>query len=154
VKRIIADPGHYAFAERWARERIKCEWPFKDFTAISIVDDDVMIATVLYTNYNRQNIEMHVASDGTKRWMTREFLRAVFAYPFEQLGCRRVTGVVQASNSAAYNFDKNIGFTLEGRMREASADGSDLLILGMMREECRFLELRGSHGQAVSAVSA
>jgi RimJ/RimL family protein N-acetyltransferase len=154
VRHIVTSPGHYGRAGQWAQTKIGCEWAFKDFTAISIIDDCLqsfgqMIATVLYTNYNRQNIEMHVASDGSRKWMTRAFLHAVFAYPFLQLECRRVTGIVMGSNADALRFDKSIGFTLEGTMREASTDGSDLLILGMLREECRFLEMKRSHhGQA------
>jgi RimJ/RimL family protein N-acetyltransferase len=77
--------------------------------------------------------------------MTRDFLRVAFRYPFVQLGCNRVTGYVPASNADALRFDLNLGFKIEGRMREAIETGEDVLVLGMLRGECRFIQMR-KHG--------
>ena len=83
---------------------------------------------------------MHIAAVPGRRWMTRDFLRVAFRYPFWQLGCRRVTGYVPASNADALRFDLHLGFVQEGRMREALPDGEDVIVLGMLRNECRWLE--------------
>lgn len=139
MKRIVFDPAHNHMAGMWAQQRIGNPYPFRDFVAMSLLDGDAMVATVLYCNHSRNNIELHVASDGSKKWMTRAYLRCVFDYPFNHLRVARVTGVVPASNAQALKFDLALGFQVEGRMREAYLDGSDLLILGMLRSECRFL---------------
>lgn len=71
--------------------------------------------------------------------MTREFLRVAFRYPFYQLKVRRVTGYVPASNADALRFDLHLGFVQEGLMREAMDTGEDVVVLGMLKRECRWL---------------
>lgn len=130
----------------WARDRIGLLRPFEQYAkAIMLLDDQKLLAVTVYTDYAPRNISLHIASNGSKRWLTRAFLLASFDYPFDQLGVRRVTGLVAASNPAALKFDLHLGFRVEGRMRGASEDGSDLLVLGMLRHECRYL--RAKHGQ-------
>lgn len=148
MKTLRFDAEHYPLAGAWAQERIGTPFPFRDFTALTLIESPRIVATVLYCNWNGANVEMHVASDGTRQWMTRSYLRVVFAYPFEQLQVRRVSGVVAESNVDAVNFDFALGFKLEGRMRQAATDGSDLLILGMLRSECRFLS-GGRNGKRI-----
>lgn len=124
----------------WALERIAHvpswgEW----FEAIGLERDGDLLAVVVYNLWSGADIAMHVAAMPGRRWMTRAFLRAVFRYPFVQLGCRRVTGYVPASNADALRFDRHLGFVEEGRMREALPTGEDVLVLGMLRRECRWL---------------
>lgn len=130
----------------WAQSHIALDSPFGDRAkAIMLFDDLTIVAATIYTDFTDRNLCMHIASDGTRRWMTRAFLFASFSYPFEQLGVARVTGLVAASNPAALRFDLHLGFRIEGRLRTASPDGSDLLVLGMLRQECR--HLRAEHGK-------
>jgi len=135
----------------WAQRTIGLRFPWREPTAIMLFDDNVLRACVAYTDYDEVNLGMHIASDGSRRWLTREYLRACFGYPFEQLGVRRVTGLVAASNPAALRFDTHLGFRMEGRLRHAAQDGSDLLVLGMLRGECRYLR-DSEHGQELRAV--
>lgn len=113
------------------------------------VDDETMsgqlLAATWYEGFNGANINMHVAAIPGGRWMTREFLRAVFIYPFETCKVKRVTGLVAESNTAARRFDEHIGFTLETRLKDATPDG-DLLVYRMFKDECRWLRMR-PHGQ-------
>jgi RimJ/RimL family protein N-acetyltransferase len=57
-----------------------------------------------------------------------------------QLGVQRVTGYVPASNAAALRFDRHLGFVEEGRLREALPGGEDVIVLGMLKRECRWWE--------------
>jgi len=98
-----------------------------------------LVAGVVYAQKTHCNVLMHVASDGSRQWMTPEYLGFCFAYPFNHLKCERVTGFVRADNIDAQRFDEHLGFIREGRLRRACADGTDLIVYGMLREECRFL---------------
>lgn len=71
-------------------------------------------------------------------WLNRTILRAIFRYPFEQLGCHRVTARVMADNQHAIDFDEKIGFVREGTMRQAR-NGTDVHIYGMLKTECRWI---------------
>lgn len=147
MKRIIWDSP--ARTMLFVAERVG-EDCFHDYGAIGLEENGRLIAGVVYTLYTGEhgNIMMHVASDGSRRWMTPAYLSACFRFPFVQMKCRRVTGLVRADNAAAQRFDEHLGFKREGVMRQACNDGMDLIVYGMLKEECRFLG--GSHVSRVS----
>lgn len=113
---------------------------WEDYSAIGMMKDDKLIAGVIYNHFSLPNICMHVASEG-RHWLNREFLFAVFDYPFNQLGCGRITALVPRKNIIARKFDKHIGFKYEGRLRRSLPDGDDMMIYGMLKEECKWLNV-------------
>lgn len=74
---------------------------------------------------------------GERGWLSRGFLRVVFAYLWNQLNLRRVTGRIHDNNADAIEASQRLGFVCEGRLRQARPDGGDVLIYGLLREECR-----------------
>ncbi len=102
--------------------------------------DGELIAGVLYEGYNGQNVWMHVAAVPGTQWMTRDFLRYCFHYPFNEMGVARVSGYVNASNKEARRLDEHLGFKPEAVIRGAAPDGDDVIIYAMWREDCRFLK--------------
>jgi RimJ/RimL family protein N-acetyltransferase len=100
-----------------------------------------ILAAVLFEDYNGANINMHVAAVPGKRWLNREYLWYCFYYPFVQLGCKRITGIVPSVNMAARKFDENIGFTLEATLKDAHPQG-DLLVYVMTKESCKWHTLK------------
>lgn len=139
MRRVVYDQKE-RFGE-FAREVIGgVEWWGPDYQAIGLEEDGQPIAAVVYNHWSDVDCAMHVAAVPGRRWMTREFLRAVFRYPFIQEGCHRVTGYVPASNADALRFDIHLGFKPEGKMRDATHDGEDVWVLGMLKRECRWLQ--------------
>ena len=110
--------------------------------SIGLVEDGELIAGVVFNLYNGPSILMHVAAVPGKRWMTRDYLFRCFAYPFLQLQCNRISGLVRADNFAAQRFDEHLGFVREGVVRKGADDGTDLILYGMLKEECRWLEIK------------
>lgn len=108
-------------------------------TAIGLDRGGVIVAGAIYERCNGRNVFFHGASDGSKLWATRGFLRALFYHPFSTLAVPRITTVVASSNHAALAFDMKLGFTEEGRMRGAAHDGSDSIYLVMWQDDCRWL---------------
>jgi RimJ/RimL family protein N-acetyltransferase len=128
-------------AERleWAAKVIGVSGFRDDARTISVLGDDGRIrAVVVYDTWSECDVNMHVASDGSARWMTRDALVLFFAYPFIQCGMRRVTALVPAKNAHALRFDRKLGFEDEGYFKHA-LPGGDLVALGMLRESCRFI---------------
>jgi RimJ/RimL family protein N-acetyltransferase len=146
MKRIVWDQPERVMQFVAAQTGEDC---YRDYTAIGLELDGELIAGVVYTLHTgpRGAVMMHVASDGSRRWMTHAYLAACFRYPFVQLGCRRVTGLVRADNAAAQRFDEHLGFRREGLIRQGCNDGCDLILYGMLESECRFLE--GKHHAAL-----
>src|SRR3990167_7695851 len=97
-----------------------------------------LIAGVAFNEFNGVNINMHVSSDGTRQWMTREYLWACFHYPFEQAKVKRITGLVGEGNRQSQRFNEHLGLRLEATLEGAHPTG-DLLIYRMRKADCRFL---------------
>lgn len=65
-------------------------------------------------------------------------VKALFIYPFEQLKVDRITCRIRSGNTKAIRLAEELGFTLEGRLRQM-LQGKDQLIFGMLKHECRYL---------------
>lgn len=125
-----------------------CEWvaarvdeeDFGEYArGIGLEKDGELVAGVVYNNYNKTNVYMHVAVEYGGKYLTRSFVTCCFAYPFVQLGVNRVTGLVRVDNLPAQKFDEHLGFKREGLVRRACEDGTDMILYGMLREECKWL---------------
>jgi RimJ/RimL family protein N-acetyltransferase len=124
---------------QWVGERLDEDDFGPGAKGIGLEKDGELIAGVVFNNYNKLNIYMHVAAKQGTNWLTRQYLTCCFAYPFVQLGVNRVTGLVRVDNLPAQKFDEHLGFKREGLVRRACEDGTDMILYGMLREECRFL---------------
>jgi RimJ/RimL family protein N-acetyltransferase len=143
VKRIVPDqPDRVG---QWVARQIDPFVRFAVHTAIGLEENGGLIAGVVYEGYNGANIQMHVAAHPGCRWLNRQFLHFAFWYPFVQLDCARVTGLVPDDNAEARVFDEHLGFVLEARLKEAHPTG-DLLVYRMFRRDCRWLNLKVSYG--------
>jgi len=106
--------------------------------ALGLERDGRLVAGVLYDGWNGVNMWMHSAIE-TGAYLGRTFPWYVFHYPFNEIGCRRLTGLVEASNAEALRFNSRLGFKIEARLAGAATDGGDTLIMVMTRENCRWL---------------
>lgn len=97
---------------------------------------------------------MHVAAEPGVNWISRRFLHLVFSYPFVQLKCKKVLGVVGSGNTAAQRLDEHLGFELEATLTDAHPDGA-LLVYSMRKEDCRWLNIfeRKPHEQTQSTTT-
>jgi len=110
-----------------------------DMKVIGLERDGELIAGVLFENFNGRNCWMHVAV-APGEYVTRAFTRYSFEYPFRELGLQRLTGWVEASNTAARDFDERLGFEVEAVLNSAASDGGPALIYCMRRENCRWIK--------------
>ena len=137
----------------WTMTRMGSEWYPGMGYALGYEVDGKLIAGVAYTDWNGASLQMHVAAEPGRRWLRREFLFTSFWYPFEQLRCRKVLGVIAASNADSLAFARNLGFTLEATLKDAHPNG-DLLVHSMTREQCKWLSKETYHGETLESSSA
>lgn len=140
--------GKDALVGPWVAERSGGTWTPGGAVTIGLFDEDKgLLAGVIYENWNYANIFMHVAAVDGARWLTREFAWFVAYYPFNQLGCKRVSGLTPSSNARARKFNEALGFKQEAILKDAAPDG-DLILYYMRREDCRWLKLKDKpHGK-------
>lgn len=133
--RIVSDPGRvFAFC----KERMPLSL-VAGMKGLGLEKDGELVAGVLYEGYNQHNVWMHVAAEPGAKWLNRDFLRYSFHYPFVELGCKRVSGYVEASNELARRFDEHLGFRQEAILEGAASDGGDVILYVMRREDCRYV---------------
>ncbi len=96
-----------------------------------------LVAGVAYADWNGPNVVCHIAAVG-KYWATRQYLRTIFDYPFNQQNVARITVCVGEGNSASRRFVGHLGFTLEATLERAHPSGN-LLVYRMFRHDCRYL---------------
>jgi RimJ/RimL family protein N-acetyltransferase len=121
----------------WASKALDAKYSYEDGCRVftHLHDDGRIAAVVVYSRFHETNCEMSIASDGSRRWITRRFAAMAFAYPFITLKKRRVMGIVKEDNEAALRLDAKLGFQFEGRLRKWFGD-KDGILLGMLKEEC------------------
>lgn len=127
--------------------RAKCEYNPAVHTTIGVVDsskapdDPARIhGGVVFYAYTGSAIWIHVAARDEK-WITPDMLWCTFHYPFVQLGCSRLYGLLESANEPALNFDLKLGFEVQATLPGLFASGPGLVIC-MEREKCRWLKLK------------
>lgn len=116
-----------------------------DRVIANVCNDGNILAVSVYSHFTATNCEMSIASDGSRRWMSKGFLKVSYLYPFIQCGLLRVTGIVEPDNTEALRLDEHIGMVREGVLRNwfKGKDGTvkDGILMGMTREECKWIRM-------------
>ena len=136
MKEVVYEPREEMIA--WAEETGGNRYR-DDAKAIGVRDETGWRGVVVFDTFTTTGCWIHVVSDGTARWMTREFILRVFAYPFVQLQYPRLSAFVSERNTRSRQFCESFGFSREGTLRQAGEEGEDIIMFGMLRSECRWL---------------
>jgi hypothetical protein len=110
---------------------------------IANVKDGRLLGGVIFTAYTGASMALHVAGFDPN-WIDRDMLWITFHYPFVTCGVRKILGAIPTSNQKTVLFSRKLGFVEETRISDVFAD-SDLLIVSMRKEHCRWLR-RGTRG--------
>ena len=102
--------------------------------------DGNLVAVAGYTNFMPKACEIHIGSVGD-HWASKDFIWAVFDYPFNKLGLSVILGQICADNTDALKLNRHLGFKVVAEIPDAHMEG-DLVIMAMRKEECRFLNIR------------
>lgn len=133
--RIIT--GHDEFLTAWVSDRINlCSNDFGECATMGFVNGKhELIAAVVFSEYrpDTKDIRVSIAAD-TPRWATKNNIRAIFEYPFKQLGCERLTVIVAKKNKRSRKLVQGVGFVEEGNLRKGFLV-DDAIIYGMLKAE-------------------
>jgi len=119
----------------WVADKLGAH--FSNAQGIGCANGEI-VAGVVYENWNGRNVVCHIASDLSKRWMTRKYLQTIFDYPFNQMKADRITAPVAASNRDSRRFLEHLGFELEATLEDADPTG-DLLLYRLFRNDCKWV---------------
>ncbi len=107
----------------WAEQRTGLTFR-DDRHAIAREVNGEIVGAIIYDTFGPKDCVVHVVSNGSRRWMTRDFIVRAFAYPFIQCKFSRITCMVAETNEDSLHMTLGFGWVAEGRMRQAAPDGS------------------------------
>lgn len=91
-----------------------------------------------FDSFIGKTCQIHVVNR-QKKYTPRALLKAVFEYPFEQIGIEVLLGVVNSNNKEAMKYDQHLGFKEINRLEGMHEDGGDIVLFAMKKEDCRFI---------------
>lgn len=103
--------------------------------AIGLEVNGRLRAAVVYTNFSPGNVFASIVIDGR---MNRQFLYAIFYNPFVAWKVRHISCTIEESNVKSLKLCGHLGFTERGRLPESAVNGEDIIIMGMLRRECKW----------------
>jgi RimJ/RimL family protein N-acetyltransferase len=135
--RLVLDQSEAVAA--WVAARIRQIDGAADFGPCSGIGveaaDGRALGGVVFHNYQPRfaSIEASFAS-ASPRWLTRNLIRQIMAYPFDQLGCQRLTAITPKKARAARAFLDAFGFKREGVVRRGFGN-DDAIVSGLLKRE-------------------
>lgn len=107
---------------------------FGDCATITVWSGGKISAIVVYSSFNNVNCEVSVAST-SKWWARKQIIDILFKFPFEQLGCKRITLLIRETNHLTLRLAERLGFSREGCLRHFYHDGMNCIIYGILKSE-------------------
>lgn len=105
---------------------------------IGVAHDGEIQGGVVYHRWCGTSIAIHIASNGSKKWVTRDWIKAFFSYAFDQAKVNKIIAQIPEGNVQSLNFALKIGFAEETRIADAYY-GSPIVVLKMTRDMCRWI---------------
>lgn len=128
--RIITEPKE--LIGRYVGREIGIAPTWGDFAAVALVKDDELVAGAVFYGFSWPNIMMHIAGE----CFTAGFVAAVVDYPFRQLKCRSMSGVIHKKNRRSRDFAEHLGAKYRGTLFEAAPD-DDVMMYQLMAADAR-----------------
>lgn len=114
--------------------------PSADMKIMGWVEDNRLKMAVGFNGFLGAVCQIHVAMAPGYHFTPKEMLRETFDYAFNQLMRAKLIGIVNSKNEKALKYDLHLGFVEEHRMQGMHDDGGDIIILGMTRPQCKYLQ--------------
>lgn len=136
MRRVTTENQEYL--RGWISDKLGGEAPF-DTQCIGIDVDGEVKAVVSYSNFAGKSCNFSMVGEG-KNWMNKDFLWAMFDYPFNKLGLKVILATISGNNDKSLNMCRKLGFQKVVQIADAHKDG-DLVIFEMRKDGCKWLQL-------------
>lgn len=122
----------------WVMRKAECSIS-SDCTAIGQMFEDTLVAGVMFEHYTGPSIVGTIAVEKGYA-MSKEFVRAIFDYPFNQLKCKQILAHAAADNEPSRGLLEHMGFKIVAEIPGVFEEDTSMVIYCLKREDCRFLE--------------
>jgi L-amino acid N-acyltransferase YncA len=118
-------------------DRLGCSLTREARGIVAVDSAGEMRGGVLYDLWTDSSVQCHMVTDSPIVW--RSLLPAVFQYPFIMARKQTLIGAIRSSNIPSLRMVQRLGFTEAARVPDGFAQGDDLVLVYMRREDCRYL---------------
>jgi hypothetical protein len=122
----------------WVQEMTECSIPEEGGMAIGWTRDGEITCGVMYEHYTGTSITATIAKT-PGAVMPPGFIRAIFGYPFSQLGCRKLLAYIEDTNWKSRELVEKMGFREGASISDVFPTGA-MIIYSMLADDCRWLE--------------
>lgn len=129
----------------WVSEKIGLGRVYENAAGYGFLVDGQLAGGVLFSDFTGRDIHVHIAIEDA-RWCSRKYLKFIAEYAFVHCGVSRVSALTAQSNPKAAKVMAAWGSKQEGLLRKYFSDDDDAIVWGLLKEECRFLEMDKDHG--------
>lgn len=131
--------GQDAFLSQWVADQVPYSGKgFGQCVTIGHVKNGHVLGAVVFHDYRPEYGSIQMSFAGKKGWLTRGFLRHIWAYPFLQLGCTMVYGCVASRNDKGKDTAERMGAVVDGVLKRGFGD-DDLVLYRVLKEDCKWL---------------
>jgi RimJ/RimL family protein N-acetyltransferase len=111
---------------------------FSDAKCIGVEKDGNIVAVLAYHDFksdiNGNIFQCEISGISIdKRWLNRHNLKEFYAYPFIQLGLKRVQMLVSVKNKGVNNLLPKLGFSKDGLLKKGYYDLSDAFLWSIVK---------------------
>lgn len=110
----------------------------ESMSCIGQLVDGELKAVSSYSGFRGSSCNFSLAGKGN--YMSKDFLWAMFDYPFNKLGLKVIIATISGKNDKSLKLSRHLGFTEVANIADAHEDG-DLVIMVMRRENCKWLQI-------------
>lgn len=128
---------HYAGVQRSA-DQIFIGW----------VSEGQLVIVVAFNGFVGSVAQIHFAFAPGWHFSPRQMLVEVFRYAFVTAKREMLLGLVNSKNAKALRMDTHLGFKELYRLPGMHDEGGDMVLLGMTKAECRYLEPQREKAEA------
>lgn len=107
---------------------------FPPWKAMGVEKDGKIVAGLLFNCFEGKDVHVTACGSG----FGKNFLQSVGDYVYNQLGCSRMT--FKTEQESVVRLAERLGGKIEGKLRHHFENGNDAWIVGVLRDEYRYLK--------------
>jgi hypothetical protein len=122
------------------------------FEVMGFARDGQLMCVFVIHQYAPPNTFISFASINP-RWASKENLRALGFWIFDELGCDRMTTITEKRNKRSRKFQEGVGFKYEGKLR-GGTHNDDLIVYGLLKKDHEAWLRKAFDGKTRSSTTA
>jgi hypothetical protein len=135
VRKVITENQPYL--RHWISTELKGKAPDNTMCIGQLVDGEIK-AVASYSSFEGRSCNFSLVGKGN--FMSKDFLFAMFDYPFNILKVKVIIATIAGNNEVSLKLSRHLGFQEAAVIPDAHRDG-DLVIMVMRRKNCKWLQI-------------